>query len=72
MRGKKAARLFFKEYIIIEVRNYHLEKREKESIQSNIRDTKRSRTGRKVNVCIDQLQGYSKEISQVKRNELDI
>ena len=35
MIGKKAAH-FFKEYVKIEVRNCHLEEREKESIQSNI------------------------------------
>ena len=48
----------FKEYVKTEVRNYHLDGREKELVQSNIRDTRRSRTGRKVKTCIEQLQGY--------------
>ena len=35
-----------------------LKEEKKEPVQSNIRDTRRSKTGRKVKTCIDQLQGY--------------
>jgi len=39
----------------MEIRNYHFEEREKEPIQSNIRDRRRNRTGRKAKTCIEQL-----------------
>ena len=48
-------------------------KKEKKSLYNQILEVREEvEQAEKVKTCIEQLQEHSKELSQVKRNELDI